>query len=102
SDGRSRTNVAPQALFLMNSQFVVDRSRGFAKRLLANSDSTDSDRVRLAYEMALGRQPDNTELDSALTYVAGLQQRLGETDPTAAWSSFCHVLVAANEFLYLE
>jgi hypothetical protein len=38
-DGRTRTNVAPQALFLMNSQFVNDRSRGLAERLLADITS---------------------------------------------------------------
>jgi hypothetical protein len=34
SEGRPRTNVAPQALFIMNSRFVVERARDFAKRLI--------------------------------------------------------------------
>jgi hypothetical protein len=103
SDGRARTNVAPQALFLMNSKFVIDRSRGFAKRLLADSGLSDTERIRVAYLRALSRQPENNEIDSSLSYIATLQQRLGGDDSkTAAWSSFCHVLIAANEFLYLE
>jgi hypothetical protein len=80
SEGRARTNVAPQALFLMNSQFVVDRSRGFAKRLLAQSGLSGSDRVRIAYLAALGREPDAGELDSALSYVAALAEKLGGQD----------------------
>jgi Protein of unknown function (DUF1553) len=103
SEGRSRTNVAPQALFLMNSKFVNERSRGFAARILEQPDLTDSGRVQIAYRMALGRDPDAKEIDSALTYVAGLQKRLGGDDADRnAWGSLCHVLVSTNEFLYIE
>ena len=103
SDGRTRTNVAPQALFLMNSQFVVDRSRGLAERLLNATSATDADRVRDAYLIALSRQPDNAEIDTALSYIASLAAKLGGPDATLkSWASFCHILVATNEFLYLE
>ena len=37
-DGRPRTNVAPQALFMMNSRFVVERAGGLAKRLLDQAE----------------------------------------------------------------
>jgi hypothetical protein len=102
-DGRTRTNVAPQALFLMNSQFVNDRSRGLAERLLTTSDVPDAARIREAYLTVLTRQPDAAEIDSALTYIASLQKRLMQPDARAvAWSSFCHILAASNEFLYLD
>ena len=103
SDGRTRTNVAPQALFLMNSQFVIDRSRGLAGRLLAQKAASDADRVRDAYLMVLGRQPEPSEVDSALSYVASLAGKLdGPERSLKAWGSLCHILVATNEFLYLE
>jgi hypothetical protein len=53
SEGRSRTNVAPQALFMMNRRFVVERSRGFAKRLLDDAGLSDAQRVERAYLMAI-------------------------------------------------
>ena len=103
SDGRTRTNVAPQALFLMNSQFVIDRSRGLAGRLLEQKAASDADRVRDAYLIVLGRQPEPSEVDSALTYVASLAGKLdGPEAALKAWGSLCHILVATNEFLYLE
>jgi len=34
SRGRNRTNVAPQALFILNSQFVLDRALGLAQQVL--------------------------------------------------------------------
>jgi Protein of unknown function (DUF1553) len=102
-DGRARTNVAPQALFLMNSGFVQTRSEGFAKRLLDDSGLTDAQRVERAYLMALTRSPEPDEVDSALSYIAALTRRLGTPDAhNKAWQSFCHVLLTTNEFIYLN
>jgi len=95
--------VAPQALFLMNSGFVRARSEGFAKRLLDDTSLSDTQRVERAYLMALTRTPDAAELDAALSYVANLSKRLGgENAHAKAWQSFCHVLLATNEFIYLN
>ena len=99
SEGRARTNVAPQALFMMNSRFVVERSLDFARELLA-SNGSDGSRVVLAYEMALARDPDAGEVDSALTYMNAMEKR--SADRESAWQSFCHALLASNEFLYLD
>ncbi len=93
SEGRTRTNVAPQALFMMNSDFVRERASGLASRLLAGSGA-DSARVEKAYLAILGRRPEPAEVDQALSYVGGRQER--------GWSSFCRVLMGTNEFLYLK
>ena len=102
-DGRARTNVAPQALFLMNSGFVQTRSEGLAKRLLDDAGLTDAQRVERAYLMTLTRNPDSGEVDSALSYIASLEKRLGTPNAhVKAWQSFCHILIATNEFIYLN
>ncbi|MES1261144.1 MAG: DUF1553 domain-containing protein, partial [Acidobacteriota bacterium] len=102
-EGRARTNVAPQALFVMNSRFVVERSGDFAQRLLDDAGLTDSQRVERAYLMALTRRPVADEIDSALSYIASLEKKLPESGKRlAAWQSLCHILVSTNEFLYLE
>ena len=103
SEGRGRTNVAPQALFLRNSKFAVERSKGFAGRVLAQPDLSESERVRLAYRMALARPPAAEETDSALTYLTKIAERLqGNESRMQAWRSFCHILLSSNEFLYLD
>jgi hypothetical protein len=102
-DGRPRTNVAPQALFIMNSRFVMERAGGFAKRLLDDPALSEPQRIECAYLMALTRQPDSAEVDSALTYIADLEKKLAQPDAhRVAWRSFCHVLMSTNEFLYLN
>jgi hypothetical protein len=103
NEGRPRTNVAPQALFMMNSRFVIDRSLGLAKKLLDDQALSDSNRIEQAYLMVLTRKPEPAEIDSALSYIASLQQRIGTPEAhLTAWQSFCHVLMSSNEFLYLN
>jgi hypothetical protein len=104
-EARARTNVAPQALFIRNSKFVMDRSLGLANRLLNDpAIPTDSKRIERAYLLTLTRPPDSTEVDEALSYIAELEKRLRQTNqPEAhrtAWQSFCHTLLSSNEFLY--
>ena len=104
-EARARTNVAPQALFIRNSKFVMDRSLGLANRLLTDAAlPTDSKRVERAYLLTLTRPPDSTEVDEALSYIAELEKRLAQSatpEPRrTAWQSFCHTLLSSNEFLY--
>ncbi len=100
-EARARTNVAPQALFIRNSKFVVEHARGFAKRLLDDAALTDAKRVERAYLLALTRYAEPAEVDEALSYIAAMEQRLGGSEAhLTAWQSFCHVLMSANEFVY--
>ena len=103
NEGRPRTNVAPQALFMMNSSFVIARSQGFAKKLLDDAALTDAGRIEQAYLIALTRKPESTEVDNALSYIANLEKKVATPESHAtAWQSFCHVLLSSNEFLYLN
>jgi cytochrome c553 len=103
SEGRPRTNVAPQALFIRNSRFVVDQAMGLAKMLLADASLSDTERVQRAYLLTLTRRAEPFEVDDGLSYMQGLRQRLGkESTALQAWQSFCHVLLSTNEFLYLN
>jgi len=89
--------VAPQALYMMNSEFVAARTRSLAEQLLADSALDDTGRVRRAYYRALGKPPDEGEIRAALDYIAHFPQGPGP----AAWSSFCRTLAASNDFLYV-
>jgi hypothetical protein len=104
-EGRARTNVAPQALFMMNSQFVAKQSESLAKMLLKDDSLDDAGRIRRGYLIALGREPDaaDGEVQSALDYIASMERRLGGTDSRLkAWRSYCRVLVSSNDFVYVN
>ena len=72
---RSRTTVAPQALGLLNSDFITRQADCFAQRLrrevgeTKNSQETDTEnQIRRAYVLALGREPSVEELRIATGY----------------------------------
>ena len=102
-DRRARTNVAPQALFMMNSGFVAERARNVASMLLGDQQADDARRVERAYVLTLNRQPAAAEIDSALTYVKSFEQKFdGSRAPLDAWQSLCRILMSSNDFMYLD
>lgn len=104
-EGRARTNVAPQALFMMNSHFVAQQAENLAKQLLQDDSLDDTGRIRRSYLIALGREPDaaDQEVQSARDYIASVERRLGGSESRLkAWRSFCRVLVASNDFVYVN
>jgi hypothetical protein len=100
---RSRTNIAPQALFMMNSEFIAERSLGLAKRLLEESTESDARRLERAYLLAYARPPSPDELDDLLSYIGALERRAPAEDAKLrAWQSVCQILMASNEFNYVD
>ncbi len=105
---RGASVVAPQALFIMNDSVVLENSRRMASRLLAKEDLGETGRVRVAYESALGRLPDERESRQALEFVARMDAAWKErvADPgerrLRSWQGFCQALMASSEFVYLN
>ncbi len=97
---RSETNVAPQALFMMNSEFVAERARNLATQLLELD--ADQDRVRRAYLHTLNRAPNPDEIDVGLTYVSSVENKFGSAKQLDVWESLCRILMASNEFIYVD
>lgn len=94
---RMSTTVAPQALFMMNSDFVAERAQNVTKQ----AEPLDpSGRVRSLYLQILNRQAGPAEIDGALSYIDGFQKR--GRSAAEAWASFARVLLASNEYIYLD
>jgi hypothetical protein len=94
---RDVTTVAPQALALLNNEFVHARSEALAKR--AASD-TEIEMIRQAWRFALGREPRLSEIDAACAHLAAQKKRLGSNEKSRA--SLAHVLLNTNEFIYVD
>src|SRR5262249_34305903 len=103
SDGRTHSNVAPQALFMMNSDFVLERSRSFAEFLLKSANLDDSKRVQRAYLISLSRSPTTREIQNAMQYISGFPANSsGSQARLEGWASFCQILMASNAFIYTD
>ncbi len=113
---RISTTVAPQALFMMNSQLVAEHAKMLAEQLLKidgegdgkDNESDDAARVRALYRRVLSRPPTAAETKRAIAYLDRVSQALEslkhETDKVrlVAWHSLCRAVIASNEFLFIE
>src|SRR5206468_2467247 len=75
SEGRPSTNVAPQALFMMNSKFVEQRAAALAKRLSEAAGDAPTF-VAAAYLNVFGREASPAEIAADLDYLSRARQRL--------------------------
>jgi mono/diheme cytochrome c family protein len=113
SERRATTNVATQALTLYNGTFVNEQAAIFARRLEREAgDSTDAERINLAYRLALTRLPTDDErrtLEEFLRRTAteleeeAKTRRISQTDDDArhvAKVQMCRAVLNLNEFLY--
>lgn len=101
---RETTNVPTQALYLMNSLFVLDRSRGFAERLLRETES-DETRVERAFQLCFSRSPLPEEAERSLAYLASEKVAATEedgVDKRPVLLSFCQALLSTAEFRNLD
>src|SRR5881628_1154103 len=74
SEGRSRTNIAPQALFMMNSERMARTAEAVARRLLEESAANDKQRLEQAWFSILIRPPEETGVREGLDYIRGFEK----------------------------
>ena len=100
---RDVTTVAPQALALLNNQFTHAQSEALAKRLAGHAASA-TEQVKLAWQLAFGRNPSDGELGQAENHLHEQRQHFdGRNNPGhLALASLCHVLLNCNEFIYVD
>ena len=97
---RGSTMVAPQALFMLNSDLVDEASEGLSARLAREAPGSDAERIALAHEIAFSRQVEASEIENWSAFLARYQEAAG--DRAAAWKAMCRILIASNEFLYVQ
>ena len=91
---RDATTVAPQALFLLNSQMATRASSRLAAAA-QGAAADDASRVEWLYWQAYGRGPTSAESQRALRF-------LEQPQASQAWTSLCQAILASNEFVYLR
>jgi hypothetical protein len=107
TDVRGSSTVPLQALFLMNNPFLLEQARGLAQcSLRAGKDPRC--RLECAYQLAWSRPPDAAEIERAQSYVEQCCRELARAGVPAeareleAWTSLARVLLASNEFVYVD
>jgi hypothetical protein len=95
---RPQTSVPQQTLFALNSDFIQDRAVKLAGLEDVVSAQSDAERVQQLYHRALSRDAEPEEVDLALRYV----NSQAANNTAAAWQRLAHVLMASNEFVYVD
>jgi hypothetical protein len=97
---RFTTTVPQQALYLMNSPFVIEQARYFLQRPEVAAQPTDEAKVHRMHWLAYGRAADPEEVRLGLRFLAAAPSRsvLG----LSAWEEYAQVLLLANEFAFVD
>jgi hypothetical protein len=104
---RNVTSVAPQALTLLNGEFVNRQAAHFAARLDREAGDGAGARVERAFLLALARRPTASERAAALRFldetaarVAAEQAAPADLARRAALEQFCRAMFNVNEFVF--
>lgn len=107
---RPRTIVPQQALFAMNSPFVLEQARAVAVQVEREPDRCSESRgnggecahrvIRL-YQRVLGRVPEPGEIRRALEFLAGPAEEEGEGE-VPLLAQLAQALLMSNEFMFLD
>jgi hypothetical protein len=121
---RKNTVTPSQSLDLLNNDLVLEWARAFAGRVLTDTGLTPESReqVEHAYALAYGRKADGEEMKTAIAFlerqapIMAARFADGKTKPplpikvpegmdparAAAFVDLCQMLLASNEFLYIN
>ena len=104
SPKRFETTVPQQALYLLNSPFVLNQATAAARRTTAAAPTVAA-RIVETYRLILGRDPDVTEQRQAAEFIASQSPLAATNDDLAAesaWATLAQVLMMSNEFSFLD
>jgi hypothetical protein len=112
AEKRNITTVPTQALTLLNNEFVLLQARHLADRVMRDGNSIDpAVQVKTLYRIALSREPSASELAGQVEFLRKMREfhsdRSGSsagdrTPETAALTDLTHVMLNANEFVYIN
>jgi hypothetical protein len=97
---RFTTTVPQQALFLMNSPFVIEQAKHFAARADMDGLKTDAERIDRMHRLAFGRPAEPDEVALGLKFLAAVKDDPGKK--LSAWEQYAQVLLLSNEFAFVD
>jgi hypothetical protein len=113
---RNISTVPTQALTMLNSEFVLIQARYLAARVAKDAGDDLPAQVKLLYRITLSRSPSEKELQSDLEFMkkqqeyyqvakstgSGSDAKAEQGADTGALVDLAHVMLNANEFVYVN
>jgi hypothetical protein len=96
---RFYTTVPQQALFLMNSPFVVEQAKALAKR--SEKVAAPEARIQALYRYAFARLPAKNEVKWGMDFMRKIEA-LPSDKRLSAWECYAQALLMTNEFVFVD
>ena len=99
NQGRFQTSVPQQALFLMNSPFVIEQARNLIKREDVVCAINDGDKIQAMHRLVWQRPADKIELAYARKFIAIQSSPPSILSPL---EKYAQVLLFSNELMFVD
>jgi len=105
---RFSTTVPQQALFMLNSPFIVQQIRGVLDRPEVKQDESSASKINAIYAILFDRKPTQQELKLGQSFIDGESCDCDQTTSDAktktlsAWEKYVQVLMESNEFVFVD
>jgi hypothetical protein len=99
NQGRFHTTVPQQALFLMNSAFVIEQAHSLAQRAEVKAAVAPADKLAALYQVTLQRSPARWELRLGEQFITA-QPAFGAS--LSPLEKYCQILLLSNELAFVE
>jgi cytochrome c553 len=106
SPQRFTTTVPQQALFLMNSPFVIEQAKHFAARPDVTALTKAEEKIDRMHRLAYGRAAEPDEVARGLKFIKTAEtaeaKASGKAVQLTVWEQYAQVLLVANEFAFVD
>jgi hypothetical protein len=99
---RFTTTVPQQALFMLNNEFMVQRSMALIERTEIKAAETMDARIHAFYRCVLGRNANQDDLKIANEFLNGARVKPEKPEETHIWVHFAQALLMTNEFMFID
>ncbi|MCI0681014.1 MAG: PSD1 and planctomycete cytochrome C domain-containing protein [Gemmataceae bacterium] len=101
AERRPFTTVPQQALFGMNSPFIMEQAKALAARPQVAEAATPEAKVAAHVRLALARAAEPGEIEAAIRFVRAVEAS-GERSQLTPWQQYAQVLLMTNEFVFVD
>lgn len=99
---RPRTTVPQQALFAMNSPFVLEQARALAAQPAIVDTAQPAQRVDALFLRVLGRHPTSSEAASCQRFIQDASTEPLPENGLTGWEQLAQVLLISNEAVFVD
>jgi len=102
SPQRYQTTVPQQALFMLNSPFLLTQSKALLRRPEVAEAKNAADRIQTLHRILYARAADAEEVALGESFVENAVDEPERVNQLSAWERYGQALLVANEFVFVD